>query len=60
MARWRHEPAPGGTVLHADHGRSVHVLGLRPAAAPGRAAGFMGSVGDCYDNSLMESLFGTL
>jgi putative transposase len=60
MARWRRKPAPGGTVLHADHGcqYTSWAFGQRLRAAG--LLGSMGSVGDCYDNSLAESFFGTL
>jgi len=60
MARWRREPAAGGTVLHADHGcqYTSWAFGQRLRAAG--LLGSMGSVGDCYDNSLAESFFGSL
>lgn len=46
---------PDGTILHSDHGsqftawafgRRVHAAGL---------LGSMGTVGDCFDNAMMES-----
>jgi len=60
MARWRRKPAPGGTVLYADHGcqYTSWAFGQRLRAAG--LLGSMGSAGDCYDNSLAESFFGTL
>jgi putative transposase len=59
MARWRRKP-PAGTVLHSDHGcqYTSWAFGQRLRAAG--LLGSMGSIGDCYDNSLMESFFGTL
>jgi putative transposase len=59
MARWRRKPA-AGTVLHSDHGcqYTSWAFGQRLRAAG--LLGSMGSVGDCYDNSLMESFFGSL
>jgi putative transposase len=51
---------PGATVIHSDHGvqytswvftRRVHQAGLVPS---------MGSIGDCYDNGMMESFWGRM
>jgi putative transposase len=51
---------PGGTVIHSDHGtqytswvftRRIHEAGLVPS---------MGSIGDCYDNGMMESFWGRM
>ena len=51
---------PGGTVIHSDHGvqytswaftRRVHDAGLVPS---------MGSIGDCYDNDMMEAFWGRM
>jgi putative transposase len=51
---------PTGTVIHSDHGvqftswvftRRVHESGLVPS---------MGSIGDCYDNGMMESFWGRM
>jgi putative transposase len=48
---------PSGTIIHSDHGvqfgswvftRRVHEAGLAPS---------MGSIGDCYDNGMMESFW---
>jgi putative transposase len=60
MARWRRKPPAGGTVLHSDHGcqYTSWAFGQRLRAAG--LLGSMGSIGDCYDNSLAESFFGTL
>jgi len=59
MARWRRRP-PAGAVLHSDHGcqYTSWAFGQRLRAAG--LLGSMGSIGDCYDNSLMESFFGTM
>ena len=61
MAILRRKPAgDGSTVLHSDHGsqftswafgRRLVDVGIVPS---------MGSIGDCYDNSMMESFWGTL
>jgi transposase InsO family protein/transposase-like protein len=51
---------PAGTVIHSDHGvqftswvftRRVKEAGLAPS---------MGSIGDCYDNGMMESFWGRM
>jgi putative transposase len=51
---------PGNTVIHSDHGvqftswvftHRVHEAGLAPS---------MGSIGDCYDNAMMESFWGRM
>ncbi|WP_345182607.1 IS3 family transposase, partial [Nocardioides caricicola] len=58
MARWRRNPA--GTVVHSDRGTQYTswLFGQRL-----REAGLMGSMGKvacAYDNSMMESFFGSL
>ncbi|MEU1238703.1 IS3 family transposase [Micromonospora aurantiaca] len=51
---------PAGTVIHSDHGvqftswaftRRVQEAGLAPS---------MGSIGDCYDNGMIESFWGRM
>ena len=62
MAIMRRNPidADNKTIMHSDHGtqftswafsKKVHDAGLVPS---------MGSVGDCYDNAMMESFWGKL
>ena len=60
MAAWRRHPTPGRTVAHSDHGAQYTswAFGRRLRAAG--LLGSMGSVGDCFDNSVVESFFGTL
>lgn len=58
MARWRRHPA--GTVVHSDRGAQYTswLFGTRL-----REAGLLGSMGKvacAYDNSLMESFFGSM
>ncbi len=60
MATWRRRPAPNQTVAHSDHGSPIHQLGLRRRLRAAGLLGSMGSVGDCFDNSVVESFFGTL
>jgi len=60
MAVWRRQPAEQQTIAHSDHGSQYTswVFGRRLRAAG--LLGSMGSVGDCFDNSVAESFFGTL
>jgi putative transposase len=60
MAIWRRRPSPGTTVAHSDHGSQYTswAFGRRLRAAG--LLGSMGSIGDCFDNSAVESFFGTL
>lgn len=60
MARWRRRPPEAHTVMHTDHGcqYTSWVFGKRLRDAGLLAS--MGSVGDAYDNALIESFFGTL
>jgi putative transposase len=59
MALWSRRPA-AGLIHHSDHGCQYTSLlfGQRCAAAGIRPS--MGTVGDCYDNALVESFFATL
>lgn len=60
MAIWRRQPPAGQTIAHSDHG-SVYTswaFGRRLRAAG--LLGSMGTIGDCFDNSVAESFFGTL
>jgi putative transposase len=60
MAIWRRQPADGQTIAHSDHGAQYTswAFGRRLRAAG--LLGSMGSIGDCFDNSVAESFFGTL
>ncbi|WP_183176972.1 integrase core domain-containing protein [Amycolatopsis bartoniae] len=60
MATLRRTPESGNTILHSDHGSQFTAWAFGQRL---RAAGIlpsMGSVGDCYDNSMMESFWGAL
>jgi len=54
------QPNDQHTVLHSDHGSQYTswAFGQRLRAAGLLAS--MGTVGDCYDNSMMESFWGTM
>ena len=58
MAIWRRRPHV--TIVHSDHGTQYTswAFGRRFRAAG--LLGFMGSVGDAFDNAVAESFFGTL
>ncbi|HXQ20020.1 MAG TPA: IS3 family transposase [Acidimicrobiales bacterium] len=60
MAIWRRRPPKGRTIAHSDHGSQYTswAFGRRLRAAG--LLGSMGSIGDCFDNSAVESFFGTL
>ncbi|MGH3922608.1 MAG: IS3 family transposase [Pseudonocardiaceae bacterium] len=60
MATLRRRPDNDSTILHSDHGtqytswafgKRLRAAGLLPS---------MGTVGDCYDNAMMESFWNTL
>ena len=60
MAIWRRRPPAGQTIAHSDHGSQYTswAFGRRLRAAG--LLGSMGTIGDCFDNSVAESFFGTL
>jgi putative transposase len=60
MATWRRQPEPGRTIAHADHGGQYTswLFGTRLREAG--LLGSMGSVGDCFDNSVVEAFFSGL
>jgi putative transposase len=60
MARWRRKPAAGQTVVHSDHGTQYTCWAFGHRLRTAGLLGSMGSIGDCYDNSMIESFFGTL
>jgi putative transposase len=60
MAIMRRKPADGQTVLHSDHGTQYTSWAFGQRLRKAGLLGSMGSVGDCYDNAMMESFWGTL
>ncbi|HEY5873936.1 MAG TPA: IS3 family transposase [Ilumatobacteraceae bacterium] len=60
MATWRRRPPPGQTIAHSDHGGQYTswLFGTRLRAAG--ILGSMGSIGDCFDNSVAEAFFSSL
>lgn len=60
MATWRRRPPKDQTIAHSDHG-SVYtswLFGNRLRSAG--LLGSMGTVGDCFDNSVAEAFFSGL
>ena len=51
---------PAQVIHHSDHGSQYTSQKFRQACAESNVKLSMGSVGDCYDNAMAESLFATL
>ncbi|WP_375155077.1 IS3 family transposase [Micromonospora sp. 4G55] len=60
MARWRRHASEGQTVVHSDHGAQYTSWAFGQRLRSAGLLGSMGSIGDCYDNSLVESFFGSM
>jgi putative transposase len=60
MATIRRTPKNGETILHSDHGSQYTSWAFGQRLKRAELLGSMGSVGDCYDNAMMESFWGTL
>jgi putative transposase len=60
MARWRRRPAAGQTVVHSDHGSQYTSWAFGHRLRTAGLLGSMGSIGDCFDNSMVESFFGSM
>ena len=60
MATIRRTPKNGETILHSDHGSQYTSWAFGQRLQKAEILGSMGSVGDCYDNAMMESFWGTL
>jgi putative transposase len=64
MAIARRRPdkqSPGaGTIMHSDHGSQYTSWAFGQRIRAAGLLGSMGSVGDCYDNAMMESFWGTM
>lgn len=50
----------GDTILHSDHGAQFTSWAFGQRLRDAALLPSMGTIGDCYDNSMMESLWGTL
>jgi putative transposase len=60
MAIWRRQPADGATVAHSDHGSQYTSWAFGRRLRRAGLLGSMGTIGDCFDNSVAESFFATL
>jgi putative transposase len=60
MAILRRQPANNATILHSDHGAQYTSWAFGKRLRDAGLLPSMGSVGDCYDNSMMESFWGTM
>jgi transposase InsO family protein len=59
MAIWRRPPA-GQTIAHSDHGSTYPSRAFGRRLRSNGLLGSMGSIDDCFDNSVAQSFFGTL
>ena len=57
--RTRH-PVPGSTIHHSDHGSQYTAMAFGRRLKATGILGSMGSVGDAFDNALMESFWATV
>lgn len=60
MAIIRRKPENDTTVLHSDHGSQYTSWAFGQRLRTAGLLASMGTVGDCYDNAMMESFWGTL
>jgi putative transposase len=59
MAIWNRRPEPGA-IHHSDHGSTYTSWAFGHRLRKAGLLGSMGSIGDCFDNSVAESFFATL
>jgi putative transposase len=60
MAILRRRPPGESTILHSDHGTQYTSWAFGRRLREAGLLGSMGTVGDCYDNAMMESFWGTM
>jgi len=60
MAITRRNPDRQATILHSDHGSQFTSWAFGRRLVDAGIVPSMGSIGDCYDNSLVESFWGTM
>jgi putative transposase len=60
MAILRRKPNNKGTILHSDHGSQYTSWAFGQRLRTAGLLASMGTVGDCYDNAMMESFWGTM
>ena len=59
MAIANREPAPG-TIIHSDHGTQFTSWAFTRRAQESGLVASMGSIGDCFDNAVIESFWGRM
>lgn len=59
MAVTRRQPEERATIIHSDHGTQYTSWAFGKRLRDAGLLGSMGTVGDCYDNAMMESFWGT-
>src|SRR5207302_8270328 len=57
MAIWRRQPAEGQVIAHSDHGSTYTSWAFGRRLRSAGLLGSMGSIGDCYDNAVIESFW---
>ncbi|WP_167462473.1 IS3 family transposase [Nocardia brasiliensis] len=60
ITRWRRRPPPGQTIAHSDHDARYTSSAFGQRIRSAGLQGSMGSIRDCFDNSMAESYFGTI
>jgi putative transposase len=60
MAVLRRGPGDGKRILHSDHGSQYTSWAWGQRLQKSGILGSMGSIGDCFDNAMMESFWSTL
>jgi putative transposase len=60
MAITRRQPDRNAAILHSDHGSQFTSWAFGQRLIDAGLVGSTGSIGDCYDNSMMESFWGTM
>jgi putative transposase len=60
MAVVRRDPQEDETILHSDHGCQYTSLAYGKRLRESGLLGSMGTIGDCYDNAMMESFWGSM
>ena len=60
MTVWRRQPPPGQTIAHSDHGGNYKSWLFGGRLRTAGLLGSMGTVGDCFDNSVAEAFFSGL
>ena len=58
--RNRHPAADSGLIIHSDHGVQFTSWAFTERAKKSGLVPSMGSIGDCYDNAMIESFWGRM